>query len=38
MAIHTTVFNNARTVTCVIAKNKVNKFGTPEKIPLGTNL
>lgn len=42
MAIHTTVFKNARTVTCVIAKNKwgcvVNKFGTPEKIPLGTNL
>lgn len=46
MAIHTTVFKNARTVTCVIAKNKwgcveknpiVNKFGNPEEIPLGTH-
>lgn len=25
MAIHTTVFKNARTVTCVIAKNKLHK-------------
>lgn len=34
MAIHTTVFKNARTVTCVIAKNK---WGCVEKKTQLTN-